>query len=107
MADVAKVEEVDVVSPASDAFITVVVDLMRVMRITVRIVRMVQHVQIIDLPPSSLFSSSTIMQPPRNPCEADRRPASSACSRSSFSSISFSFGQFLCQCFKPGQNLQR
>eukprot|EP00976_Prorocentrum_cordatum_P041553 843018-Prorocentrum_minimum.AAC.1 len=45
-------------------------------------------------------------QHPRNPWDADRRPASSACSRSSFSSISFSLGQFLCQCFIPGQNLQ-
>ena len=66
---------------------------------------MVQHVQIIDLAPSSLLLSSSMMHP-RNPCEADRRPASSACSRSSLSSISFSFGQFLCQCFSPGQNLQ-
>ena len=65
-----------------------------------------QHVKMMDLPYSLLLSTlASVRQHPRNPWDADSRPASSACSRSSFSSISFSFGQFRCQWFMPGQNL--
>eukprot|EP00976_Prorocentrum_cordatum_P005840 116612-Prorocentrum_minimum.AAC.1 len=103
--DAASGAEVDV-SPASDAFVTMVVDFIRNIRSMVRTVRRMQHVKMIDLPYSLLLSTlASTRQHPKNPWDADSRPASSAFSRSSFSSISFSFGQFRCQCFIPGQNL--